>query len=491
MDSSPSILWFRQDLRLDDNPALAAAARSGAIIPIYIFSPTEEGNWPSGMASRWWLSRSLRSLDKQLQQLGSRLVVRQGSSEKEICEIASATGVRRVFCNRRYEPAAVYQDQRLAAALAKLGIELRHFNGSLLFEPAEILNQEGAPYRVFTSFRNRSLQIPVSAVPDSPPARLSSPSMWPTTVPLELVFPPANETLGGRLDSAWTPGEDSAIRQVENFLESPLRNYITDREQPDLDGTSRLSPFLHFGEISPRRIWQRVCEWVQQSSEPGGASAAEAFLRQLIWREFAYYILHHFPQTPERPSHPEFAKFPWRKDERALLAWQEGRTGYPLVDAGMRQLIATGWMHNRVRMIVASFLTKHLLIRWQSGAQWFWEKLVDADLANNIFGWQWAAGCGHDAAPYFRIFNPVLQGQKFDVQGNYIRRWVPELTKVPARWIHQPWSAPSEALAECSVKLGRDYPLPIVEHTNARARALSALAYIREGKSSRSLISSP
>jgi len=308
------------------------------------------------------------------------------------------------------------------------------------------------------------------------------PEAWSNTPTQDGDPSPALADFTSSLARHWQPGEPNGRGVLDSFLQAQLLHYLQDRDHPQVNGTSRLAPYLHFGELSPRRVWQLVHERFSTDGNPQHARAAEGFLRQLVWREFAYYILHHFPQTPMQPSNEQFARFPWRRDARALQAWQQGRTGYPMVDAGMRQLLETGWMHNRLRMIVASFLTKHLLLSWQSGAEWFWERLVDADLANNTFGWQWAAGCGHDAAPYFRIFNPVLQGQKFDPQGEYIRRWVPELATLPVRWIHQPWAAPPILLQSAGIKLGADYPRPIVDHAEARARALSALAFVRESR---------
>ena len=487
MDSSVSIVWFRQDLRLDDNPALAAAARQGPVIPVFL-DPGDEDKWEPGLASRWWLAKSLRCLDGELRRLGSRLVIRRGPAVSALMEISSSQGVQKIFCNRRYEPSAARRDQQIQRSLAEAGIGLELFSSTLLFDPDAVLNQAGEPYKVFTSYWNRCLQLPQSAEASAEPAVLQSPRRWPESIALTDFTPQLEQVWADGLEHCWQPGAAHAIKMLEQFLHGPIESYITNRDLPGVAGTSRLSPHLHFGEISPRRLWTAVRQVTQSSAQPGNPGmrqSAEAFLRQIVWREFAYYILHHFPLSPEQPSHSEFRKFPWRRDERSLQAWKSGLSGYPMVDAGMRELLHTGWIHNRVRMLVASFLTKHLLISWQTGAQWFWERLVDADLANNTFGWQWAAGCGHDAAPYFRIFNPVLQGQKFDPQGKYIRRWIPELAGVPDKWIHQPWAAPAAALKAARVRLGKDYPRPIVEHTAARARALSAFAFVREMKASR------
>ncbi len=486
MDSPASIVWFRRDLRLDDNPALAAAARQGPVIPVFL-DPGDEDKWEPGPASRWWLVKSLRDLDGELRRLDSRLVIRRGPAVSALIKISSSLGVQKIFCNRRYEPSAARRDQQIQRSLAAAGIGLELFSSTLLIDPNTVLNQTGEPYKVFTSFWNRCLQLPQSAEATAVPASLQAPSRWPESMALIELSPQLDPASADGLEHCWQPGAANANKMLEQFLHGPIESYITNRDLPGVAGTSRLSPHLHFGEISPRRLWTAVRQVTQSSAQPGNPrmrQSAEAFLRQIVWREFAYYILHHFPQSPERPSHSEFSKFPWRRDERSLRAWENGLTGYPMVDAGMRELLHTGWMHNRIRMIVASFLTKHLLISWQTGARWFWERLVDADLANNTFGWQWAAGCGHDAAPFFRIFNPVLQGQKFDPQGSYIRRWVPELALVPDKWIHQPWAAPDTALEAAGVKLGKDYPQPIVDHSEARERALSAFAFIRAMRAS-------
>jgi deoxyribodipyrimidine photo-lyase len=481
-DRSPSgaIVWFRLDLRLEDHPALVEAIRGGGpVYPLYIWSPEEEKPWAPGAASRWWLHQSLRALAHDLEKKGSRLLIRRGPALETLRAVARETGAGAVFWSRRYEPAAIRRDALIKDALVADGWSVRSFNSALCFEPWTIENKQGRPFQVFTPFWNHCLARPEPPEPAPAPSRIPAPARWPTSVDLDaLELEPRIDWAGG-LRAAWTPGERGARKRLAEFLDEALAGYEQRRDIPATPGTSRLSPHLHFGEISPRAIWHEVQQQAGLDSAAGLVRGAECHLRELGWREFAHHLLYHFPRTPGQPLRPEFAGFPWRRDSRALNAWQKGRTGYPIVDAGMRELWATGWMHNRVRMIVASFLVKHLLLPWPEGARWFWDTLVDADLANNTLGWQWSAGCGADAAPYFRIFNPVLQGERFDPQGTYVRRWVPELARLPDAYIHKPWLVAPLTAAGAGVGLGRDYPRPLVEHARARARALEALQHVR------------
>jgi deoxyribodipyrimidine photo-lyase len=465
LNDKPALVWFDRDLRLADNAALRNAAATGSpILPVFVWSPEEEAPWAPGGASRWWLHQSLEQLEGALAARNSRLILRRGPAAESLLSIAAETGAASVFWNRRYEPAALARDRRVERALGTAGISSEICPGNVLFEPGTVLNGSGKPFQVFTAFWSACLGLPAPNEPCAPPAHLRAPLHWPSSLVLsDLRLEPEIDWAGG-LRETWKPGEAGASRQLKEFLHRAINSYAGDRDRPDRRGTSRLSPYLHFGEISARQIWHAV----RRARRAGG----EAFLRELAWREFSYHLLFHFPRTAQEPLRPEFRHFRWRVEERALQAWTRGQTGYPLVDAGMRELWHTGWMHNRVRMLAASFLVKHLLIPWQEGAAWFWDTLVDADLANNTMGWQWTAGCGADAAPYFRIFNPVLQGEKFDPEGAYIRRWVPELASLPAAWIHQPW----RALAGSA----KDYPRPIVEHQAARKRALAALASMRK-----------
>ena len=438
--AGPSLVWFRQDLRLSDNPALAAAVQRGKpVIPVFIWAPEEEGSWPPGAASRWWLSRSLAALSADLEKLGSRLIVRRGPSIEAIDRLMAETGAGALFLNRRYEPRPMGRDGDVLTNLRRQGFIAEGFNGNLLFEPWTIANQSGKPFRVFTAFWRTCMKCPIPKPAADAPRRLRSPESWPSSLALaDLQLEPSFDWASG-FREVWQPGEAGALGQLKRFLEETAARYETGRDRPDQTGTSRLSPHLHFGEISPREIWR-------------AAPNNQAYLRQLIWREFAYHLLFHFPESTDRPLRPEFAQFPWKSDPAKFRAWTRGETGYPLVDAGMRELWHTGWMHNRVRMVVASFLVKHLLIDWREGAAWFWDTLVDADLANNTLGWQWVAGSGADAAPYFRIFNPSIQAAKFDPDGAYVRRWAPDSA---AR-------------------------TPIVDHDEARRRALAALESIRK-----------
>jgi deoxyribodipyrimidine photo-lyase len=466
MSSSPALVWFRHDLRLDDNPALrAAVTRGGPVVPVFIWDPESEGAWPMGGAARWWLHGSLMRLGESLRKAGSRLIVRRGDSLTIIRELIEETGAAEVVWNRRYEPVIVERDSRVKAELRRDGISAESFNSHLLFEPWSVQTKAGTPFKVFTPFYRACLALPEPDPPIAAPKTLRSPQSWPRSRDLaELPLLPRIPWDAGIRD-AWSPGEPSALAKLDQFRHGSLTGYMEIRNRPDQPGTSRLSPHLRFGEISPRRIWHEL-------RDVPPAQDASGFLREVVWREFAYHLLFHFPRTVAEPLNSRFARFPWRDDNQLLRAWQKGKTGYPIVDAGMRELWTTGWMHNRVRMVVGSFLVKDLLLPWQRGAEWFWDTLVDADLANNTLGWQWVAGCGADAAPFFRVFNPVLQGEKFDPDGAYVRQWVPEIATLPARWLHQPWKAPEDVLAAAGIVLGRSYPRPIVDHDEARRRAI-------------------
>ncbi len=477
---SPTILWFRLDLRLEDNPALDAALRRGApIIPVYLHTPDEEGAWRIGGASQYWLHQSLKSLNANLEKRGTALVIRKGPRALALLDtLISETGAAAVYWNRRYEPTLIARDAAIKSELKSRDVAVESFNSALLFEPWEIQNKQGLPFQVFTPFWKNCLTLASPPEPRPAPKRIDSPSPLPRSESLSsLKLEPAIDWAKG-IRATWVPGEDGAHAQLGRFLKS-VAQYPEARDRPDQLGTSRLSPHLHFGEIGPRQIWHATREHGSLASIPGTTRGEEKFLSEVGWREFAHHLLYHFPTTIESPLRAQFEQFPWAKDRKLLRAWQKGKTGYPIVDAGMRELWQTGWMHNRVRMIVASFLTKDLLIPWQDGARWFWDTLVDADLASNTLGWQWTAGCGADAAPYFRIFNPTSQGIKFDPQGDYVRRYVPELAALDAKWIHNPSEAPAEILRAANIVLGETYPTPVVDHGEARARALEAFASIK------------
>jgi deoxyribodipyrimidine photo-lyase len=489
---SATIVWFRQDLRLEDNEALDAALERGSpIVPVYIVDEASEGKWTAGDASRSWLHRSLAVLDESLRARGSRLILARGDTTTELHRIAKAVSADAINRTRRYEPAARAHDAEVAKGLSAEGVAVRDFGGSLLFEPEAVRNRQGGPFQVFTPFWRTCLANQVEPAVSAGWSRRSSrsfpaPTSWPQSLSIsaDRMWPgwsqpgyPRCYQEGHKSAAPWTPGELGARQRLREFVRTAIEHYDSQRDIPAVDGTSMLSPHLHFGEISPRRIWAAVAALSRDSGVFPANNGATVFLKELGWREFAYHLLWHFPHTPEQPLREAFARFSWRKDPggRLLLAWQRGETGYPIVDAGMRQLSETGWMHNRVRMIVASFLVKHLRLPWSEGARFFWDMLVDADLANNTLGWQWSAGCGADAAPYFRIFAPVAQSRKFDADGAYIRRWLPDLANVPAAAIHAPWEDPILA----GIRLGHDYPHPIVDHATARADALAAFKQLR------------
>ncbi len=483
---APTLLWFRQDLRLADNAALAAAlARGGPVVPVFVLDEGGEGRWPLGGASRWWLHHSLAALAAGLEKRGARLVLARGDAGAELRRLAAATGAGAVYWNRRYEPDARARDAALKAGLAADGIEARSFNSALLFEPHTIRNKQDRPFQVFTPYWRHCSGL---GWPAPVPSETST-GLWgeaPADAGLALADLKLLPTIpwDAGFGAVWTPGEAGAAARLERFLRNEaVHRYDDDRNRPDLDGTSGLSPHLHWGEIGPRQIVAAVRALGREAGTDPASNGARVFLSEVGWREFAHHLLFHFEHTPERPLRPDFERFPWAEDADGakLEAWRRGRTGYPIVDAGMRQLWATGWMHNRVRMIAASFLVKHLRLPWQGGAAWFWDTLVDADLASNTLGWQWSAGCGADAAPYFRIFAPVTQGERFDPAGDYVRRWVPEIARLPDAFLQAPWTAPAGVLAAAGIKLGQTYPRPMVDHASARAEALAAFKTLRGG----------
>lgn len=465
-----SIVWFRHDLRLADNPALQAAVASGGPVTCaFIWAPEEEGKWTPGAASRWWLHHSLTALDAELRRAGTLLVIRRGPALAALRNLIAETGATAVLFNRRYEPAVAARDTQLAEALKGDGLRVESFNANLLLEPWELKTKQGGPYQVFTPFWRAARERITNERPLSPPRSIARARRKVKSLPIEDLELLPRIPWDRSFYVAWTPGAAGAGERLERFLEFDLRDYPHERDRPfHWDGSSRLSPHLHFGEISPRQVWHAV----HSARSPKTAAACDKFLSEIGWREFAHHVLHHFPHTADAPLGTKFDDFPWQRGRRELQAWQRGRTGYPIVDAGMAQLWLTGTMHNRVRMIVGSFLTKDLLHSWQEGAAWFWDTLVDADLANNTLNWQWVSGCGANAAPYFRIFNPVTQGKKFDPRGNYVRAHVPALGALPDRWIHEPWNAPQSVLVHAGVVLGETYPRPIVDHAEARTRAL-------------------
>jgi deoxyribodipyrimidine photo-lyase len=476
--STPILYWHRQDLRLADNPALTWAAQRGAVIPIYILHNDPADLWPMGDASKWWLHHALESLRAGYTRHGVDLILRHGEPLKILTDLATAVGAKTICWNRCYEPHAIARDKKIKDALQKSGHTVESHNSALLFEPWTIKTGSGGPYRVFTPYYRACLANGQQHIPLPEVKKLLAIDRKIHTDELEVwnLLPTEPDWAAG-MRAAWQPDEAGAHKRLQNFIDEGVNTYKTLRDRPDLLGTSRLSPYLHFGEISPRQIWQTVTTAIAAGKI--NSTNAEAYLRQLIWREFSTHLLYHAPTLPDQPLQQQFRKFPWHDNAKGMRAWQRGQTGYPIVDAGMRELWQTGWMHNRVRMIVASFLVKDLLLPWQDGERWFWNTLVDADLANNAAGWQWVAGCGADAAPYYRIFNPVLQGTKFDPQGDYVRQYLPELKNMPTEHIHAPWLAPDTVFNHAGVQLGKNYPRPIVDHAVARDRALAALKTIK------------
>jgi deoxyribodipyrimidine photo-lyase len=478
-DTGTAIVWFRRDLRLTDNPALdAACERSRHVIAMYVHAPEEDGEWAPGGASRWWLHHSLARLDESLRARGGQLTMRRGGSLEALLDVARESGAERVHWNRLYDPARVAQDTRIKAALREAGLECESFNAALLHEPWEVRTGQGDPYRVFTPFwKTCAARLDERPRPLAAPQVIAGPNARVASLALdELDLLPRIRWDAG-LHETWTPGESGALAQLESFADGAMAAYGEGRNRPDRPGTSRLSPYLHFGEIGPRQCLAAARNAVV--ARPSAQAASDAFVRQVGWREFAHHLLHHFPHTPTAALDPRFDSFPWEPNDTWVDAWQRGRTGYPIVDAGMRELWHTGYMHNRVRMVAASLFTKNLRQPWLQGARWFWDTLVDADLANNTLGWQWTAGCGADAAPYFRIFNPILQAERFDPERAYLRRWLPELARLPDRWIHCPWEAPATVLSEAGVDLGRTYPHPIVDFRSSREAALAAYGSIK------------
>jgi deoxyribodipyrimidine photo-lyase len=479
---SLALLWFRRDLRLADNPAWQAIIDEGYTpLPVYIhFEP--DTDWRTGEASAWWLHHSLIALQKSLQKHGNDLLVFRGDPKTILSRILQQSGANRLAWNRCYEPACITHDKHIKQALEEQGCHVSSHSAALLREPWENMKKDGTPYRVFTPFwkklHSTGPSREIIAASQTLPACDSSCITGTVSVDsLELL--PAIKW-DKAFFSYWTPGEDGAWQALQHFSEQHLHNYTVNRDRPAHPGTSHLSPHLHFGEISPLQIWETLSRRATTTTAHGSIAATESWLRQIAWREFSYHSLYHFPETPLQPMDQRFNAMPWKKNyKNDLHRWQRGQTGIPLVDAGMRELLTTGYMHNRARMIAASFLVKNLLIPWQEGARWFWNTLVDADLANNTMGWQWTAGCGADAAPYFRIFNPVLQGEKFDKKGLYIRRWIPELAKLENRYIHKPWEADPLILADAGVILGKDYPEPVVDLQDSRRQALNAWDHIR------------
>jgi deoxyribodipyrimidine photo-lyase len=469
---STAIVWFRRDLRIADHAALSAASLShDHVLPLYIHAPHEDGIWTAGSASRWWLHHSLSSLDMGLRELGNALHLAQGDSLHVLGDLIERTGASAVYWSRQYEPSAIARDTLIKTALRERGIEARSFNASLWCEPWQIETKQQRPYGVFTPFW-RNLRTRLDAARPLPAPSSLRGVVVEGSLQLEALrlLPSVRWDVG--MHETWRPGEQGARELLDIFLDDAAGDYAQSRDLPARHGTSRLSPHLHFGEISPRQIHHLLASRAA-AADVRRRPDIEPYLRELGWREFAHHLLYHFQDTPTENFNKQFDKFPWADNDASFLErWQRGKTGIPLVDAGMRELWHTGWMHNRVRMIVASFLTKNLRQHWLHGARWFWDTLVDADLANNTLGWQWVAGSGADAAPYFRVFNPVTQAQKFDPQGLYLRRWLPELSSAPLPLLFEPWKDPG-------LLRSSGYPAPMLNLGDTRLAALDAWRMMR------------
>ncbi len=473
----PILVWFRKDLRLDDNHALHAAAQNArGVIPIYIREPAEIGTGPLGAAQAWWLHHSLHALSLALGNLKSRLLLLSGNPEEILLDLIAETGASGVYWNRRYDPNGIAVDAAIKNRLVELGVSVKSFAGQLLHEPSRLKTGSGTPYRVYTPFW-RALEA--SGEPDMPldaPHHVEPPKNWPKGEQLaDWNLLPTKPDWAKTFREVWTPGEAAALERLDDFIDERIDGYKTNRDLPGRDGTSRLSPHLALGEISPARIWHATRKLKDVPVED-----VITFRKELVWRDFSYHLLFHNPDLPRENLNRRYDGFAWVKDESAFDLWTRGQTGYPIVDAGMRQLWRHGTMHNRVRMIAASFLIKDLLIDWRRGEAWFRDTLVDADPASNAASWQWVAGSGADASPFFRIFNPILQGEKFDPDGTYVKTFVPELQDMPAKFVHRPFEAPAAVLKTAGVTLGEAYPKPIVDHAKARDRALAAYGNIKD-----------
>lgn len=463
-------MWFRRDLRASDNRALHLALSSAERVTC-LFTQPDDPSHREARVSRVWARDSWAQLARHLGEQGCEVVDAKGAAPRSVPEAARAQGARTVYCQRDWTPSAIAEEEEVRAALRSAGIHLTASEGQLLVPPEGISTASGTPYRVFGPFyRAWSRRWSGEFAPERSARVLSGGRRDHAGEPITHVsraLDPIDPARHG------APGEAGALGRLGEFMGGGgLASYAERHDSPAVDGTSRLSVRLATGELSPHQV-------AEQALASAGADVAAPFIRQLAWREFSYHVMHHFPHTAQAPLRPEYARFPWNDDERAFTRWRDGLSGYPFVDAGMRQLNETGWMHNRVRMVCASLLTKDLLVPWQRGERYFAERLVDYDHAVNVMNWQWVAGSGADAAPYYRIFNPVLQGRRFDADGDYVRRWVPELRELDARWIHRPWETPAEELDRAGLRLGKDYPLPIVDHAEARARALAAFSAVR------------
>ncbi|NTE86083.1 cryptochrome/photolyase family protein [Agrobacterium rubi] len=477
---NPVIVFFRKDLRLSDNRALSAAAdHGGPVIPVYIHDDKSDSQGALGSAQAWWLHHSLAALSTALESVGSKLILMSGSTETVLQSLIDDTGAEAIFWNRRYDPDGIETDTRLKQKFRDNGVVVESFAGHLLHEPSKLKTKSGGPYRVYTPFWRAIEGGEEPAEPLAPLTKLPRPARWPKSEELKnWHLLPSKPDWAKEFSDIWTPGEAGASENLETFIDSALKGYEEGRDFPAQPATSMLSPHLAMGEISPAQVWNAT----RGLPRTIASNDLSRFRKEIVWRDFCYHLLFHFPQLDEKNWNSNFDAFEWKNDDAKFKAWTRGMTGYPIVDAGMRQLWRHGVMHNRVRMITASFLIKHLLIDWRKGEKWFRDTLVDADPASNPGNWQWVAGSGADASPFFRIFNPILQGEKFDPDGEYVKTFVPELSKLDKKFIHKPFDAPKEALQKAGIELGKAYPKPIVDHSEARQRALAAYSDLKKGE---------
>jgi len=474
----PTVVWFNLDLRLADQPALQAASiEESPILPCYVIDLAAGWDWNPGSASRWWLYHSLRSLDRQFQKFGGRLIVKKGDVVETLLWLLDVSRARSIHWTTGHDPKLKKDSALLKLKLDSLDVQSYEHMDGLMFPSSLIRTQQGQPYKMYSAFAKACQAAGPVDLPNSIPQNFklyNGALSDDANSNLELLV----KAEGGShrsLNKYWQPGERHAVAKLQNFSNSHLVDYSDNRDEVAADLTSRLSPHIHFGEVSIRKVWYLT------SSTQASFSNIEinAYQRQLLWREFCYHLLVHWPTLPSQELRKEYCNFPWKPSRVLYAAWKRGETGYPFVDAALRELSSSGWIHNRARMVAASFLVKQLLVPWKMGQSWFWRSLVDADLANNAASWQWVSGCGTDSAPYYRIFNPVLQGQKFDPVGDYVRRWIPELRTLPNRWIHEPWRCPAEEASAAGFRLGCDYPYPIIDLGAARTKALQAWQSIR------------
>lgn len=474
MADNIGVHWFRLDLRLSDNPSIENLSKNVAsIMPIYIY----DENQNIGQASKCWLEKSLKSLNSKLNKLNSRLYIFRGHPEKIINKILQNKNITHVYWNRLYDEDSISRDKNIKSSLQKKSISCQSFNGYLLTEPWKIQNKSGSFFKVFTPFWKTNYELLKNNQLDLGSKKKHN--FFNQTIDFsvraeELKLNSPKKIWMDKVFSYWKIGEDAAKVKLKNFIKFKLQNYSSGRDRPDTEFTSRLSPHLHFGEISPRRIFSEVRKSKIDEDNK------RKYLSEIGWRDFSYNLLYNYPKMTDKPIQTKFNKFPWLQDKNSLKKWQLGKTGIPIVDAGMKELYETGWMHNRVRMIVGSFLTKNLLIHWKEGERWFFDCLVDADIGSNSAGWQWISGSGADASPYFRIFNPILQGKKFDPKGDYVRKFIPSLTKIPDKFVHSPWEMSSEEQEQYNFSLEKEYSLPVVDLSETRKRALAAFKSISE-----------